>query len=58
VEGHELIQKYMVLNKEFEHRIKEENREKDVKNVNEKWAQKSPKQQQYRKKRRVDNRKN
>jgi hypothetical protein len=58
VEGHKLIQKYTVLNKEFEHRIKEENREKDVKNVNEKRAQKSPKQQQYRKKRGIDNRKN
>jgi hypothetical protein len=58
VEGHELIQKYTVLNKEFEHRVKEENREKDMKNINEKRAQKSPKQGQYQKKRGVDNRKN
>jgi hypothetical protein len=41
LEGHELIQKYMVLNKEFESRVKEENREKDEKNINEKRAQKS-----------------
>jgi hypothetical protein len=36
VEGHKLIQKYTVLNKEFKHRVKEENQEKDTKNVNEK----------------------
>jgi hypothetical protein len=58
LEDHELIKKYTVLNKEFEQRVKEENREKDVKNINEKRAQKSPKQSQYLKKRGVDNEKN
>jgi hypothetical protein len=48
----------MVLNKEFEQRVKEENQEKDVKNINEKRAQKSPKQSQYQKKQGVDNEKN
>jgi hypothetical protein len=53
LEGHELIQKYMVLNQEFETRVKEENREKDMKNINDKRAQKSPKQSLYQKKRGV-----
>jgi hypothetical protein len=53
LEGHELIQKYMVLNHEFENRVKEENREKDVKNINEKMVQKSPKEYLYQKKRGV-----
>jgi hypothetical protein len=50
LEGHELIQKYTVLNKEFENRVKEENHEQDEKNINEKRAQKSPKQSLYQKK--------
>jgi hypothetical protein len=58
LEDHELIKRYMVLNKEFEQRVKEENREKDEKNMNEKRAQKSPKQSRYQKKRGVDNGKN
>jgi hypothetical protein len=57
LEGHELIQKYMVLNQEFETRIKEENWEKDEKNINEKWVQKSPKQSLYQKKRGVESEK-
>jgi hypothetical protein len=58
LEDHELIKRYTVLNKEFEQRVKEENREKDEKNMNEKRAQKSPKQSRYQKKRGVDNEKN
>jgi hypothetical protein len=50
LEGHELIQKYMILNKEFESRVKDENHEKDEKNINEKRAQKSLKQSLYQKK--------
>jgi hypothetical protein len=57
LEGHELIQKYTILNKEFENRVKEENREQDEKNINEKRAQKSPKQSLYQKKRGVEDEK-
>jgi hypothetical protein len=50
LEDHELVKKYTILNKEFEKRVKEENRETDTKNMNEKRAQKSPKQGRYQKK--------
>lgn len=35
-ESHDVIQKYYALNTEFEKRVKEENRELDVTNINEK----------------------
>ncbi|CAB4397996.1 unnamed protein product [Rhizophagus irregularis] len=41
-ESHDVIQKYYALNTEFETRVKEENRELDVTNINEKRAGKSP----------------
>lgn len=41
-ESHEMIQKYYALNTEFETRVKKENRELDVTNINEKRAGKSP----------------
>jgi hypothetical protein len=58
LEDHELVRRYTILNKEFEKRVKEENCEMDEKNMNEKRAQKSPKQSQSQKKRGVDNEKN
>jgi hypothetical protein len=58
LEDHKLVKKYTILNKEFEKRVKEENRETDVKNMNEKRVQKSPKQSYNQKKRGVDNEKN
>lgn len=54
LEGHDLIKQYIRLNENFYKRIKEENREIDVKNANEKRAQKSPKEKSYQKKRGVD----
>jgi hypothetical protein len=57
LEDHELVRRYTILNKEFEKRVKEENREMDEKNINEKRAQKSPKQSRYQKKRGVNNEK-
>lgn len=54
LETHDVIKKYNDLNKNFEVRVKEENREVDEKNVNDKRAQKSPKQIDYQKKRGVE----
>lgn len=53
-EAHELIKTYNKLNKEFESRVKDENREMDVKNRNEKRGQKSLQEKLHSKKRGVE----
>lgn len=47
-----MIKIYTTINSGFEKRVKEENREYDEWNMNEKRAQKSPKQKAYQKRRR------
>lgn len=58
MQEHEVVRKYNALNKDFEIRVKEENQETDEKNINEKRAQKSPKEKTFQKKRGVDNNEN
>lgn len=53
-EQSKVIKKYNTLNQKFVKRVKDENSEMDEKNVNEKQAQKSPKQKSYQKKRGVE----
>lgn len=52
-ESHDVIQRYTTLNNDFTKRIKEENREIDLKNINEKRAGKSPNEKKYQKRWRV-----
>lgn len=58
LDNHEVVQKYNALNKDFGIRVKQENWETDEKNINEKRAQKSPKEKDYQKKRGVDTNEN
>lgn len=58
LETHDIVKKYNELNKNFVVRVKEENRELDEKNINEKRAQKSPKEKMYQKKREVESNEN
>lgn len=53
-ESHDVIQFYTTLNSDFEKRVKEENGEVDTRNMNEKRAQKSPKEKDYQKKRGIE----
>lgn len=54
LQEHELIKRYIKLNKEFERRVKEENRERDEKKASENRAPTSQQQKSYQKKRGVE----